>query len=93
MWSQDEFADFIENFLDSSCISSKELHGLKFAKRLTENVREMSDDDHQSLVRAGYSDEEILHLVQVTSYFNFVNRMAEGLGVTMETTDHFDIEL
>lgn len=33
---------------------------------------------------AGLSDEELLHATQITAYFNFVNRMAHGLGVELE---------
>jgi alkylhydroperoxidase family enzyme len=40
----------------------------------------------QALRSAGLSDEEILHATQVTAYFNFVNRMAHGLGVELESS-------
>ncbi|WP_372366122.1 hypothetical protein [Candidatus Uabimicrobium sp. HlEnr_7] len=66
-------------------ISNKELQGLLFAKKLTVKVSNVATADHQKLLDANYNDEEILHLVQITSYFNFVNRMAEGLGVKIET--------
>lgn len=33
---------------------------------------------------AGLSDEELLHATEVVAYFNFVNRMAHGLGVELE---------
>ena len=93
LWSSGEFADFLENFLDSKVISSKERCGLLFARKLTKSVATMNEGDHGQLTAAGYSDEEILHLVQITSYFNFVNRMAEGLGVKMEGENHFSIDL
>lgn len=41
----------------------------------------------QPLRDAGLDDREILHLVQVVGYFNYVNRHADGLGVTLEP-DH-----
>ena len=41
-----------------------------------------SDVDH--LGKLGFSDAEILDIVQVTAYYNFVNRLACGLGVELE---------
>lgn len=38
----------------------------------------------EALRKAGYSDELILHAVEVVSYFNYVNRMVSGLGVELE---------
>jgi len=33
---------------------------------------------------AGLDDEAILHVCEVASYFNYVNRMADGLAVRLE---------
>lgn len=44
----------------------------------------MEEEDVEELRGAGLDDEAILHLVEVVSYFNFVNRMADGLGVSLE---------
>jgi len=33
---------------------------------------------------AGFQDESILAATQITAYFNFVNRIAHGLGVELE---------
>jgi alkylhydroperoxidase family enzyme len=41
----------------------------------------MTGEDVERLRRTGFSDEEILSINLITSYFNFVNRVAEGLGV------------
>ncbi len=45
----------------------------------------MSETDITHLREAGMSDAEILDTCQVASYYNFVNRMAQGLGVELET--------
>lgn len=44
----------------------------------------MDEDDVEALRRAGLSDEAVLHLCEVVAYYNFVNRTAEGLGVSLE---------
>lgn len=57
---------------------------LRYAEKLTRSVREMGEADIRGLRDAGLGDADILHVAQVTAYFNYVNRMAEGLGVQLE---------
>ena len=40
--------------------------------------------DVEALGRAGATDEEIHATVQVASYFNYINRVADALGVDLE---------
>ena len=54
---------------------------LEFAEKLTLYPGNMEEDDVKSLRENGYSDEEILSIALITNYFNFVNRVANGLGV------------
>jgi uncharacterized peroxidase-related enzyme len=57
---------------------------LDYAVQLTVKPHSVKDEHVQKLRDAGCSDLEILDICQITSYFNFVNRMAEGLGVQLE---------
>ncbi|HEY3022833.1 MAG TPA: peroxidase-related enzyme, partial [Actinomycetota bacterium] len=34
--------------------------------------------------RVGFSDADVLHIAEVTAYYAFVNRIADGLGVELE---------
>ena len=58
---------------------------LGYSEKLTLSPSEMTADDLDPMRAAGLSDEAILHACEVVSYFNFVNRMADGLGVTLES--------
>jgi uncharacterized peroxidase-related enzyme len=58
---------------------------LDYSEKLTLSPSEMTPDDLMPMRSAGLSDEAILHACEVVSYFNFVNRMADGLGVTLES--------
>jgi alkylhydroperoxidase family enzyme len=49
---------------------------------LTRTPAAVSEHDMDYLREAGLSDEEILDVALVTAYFNFVNRIALGLGVS-----------
>ncbi len=57
---------------------------LGYAEKLTLSPADMSADDLEPMRAVGLSDEAILNACEVVSYFNFVNRMADGLGVTLE---------
>lgn len=57
---------------------------LDFAIRLTRAPSETGDEDVGRLRAANLDDREIVDLCQVVAYFNFVNRLAEGLGVELE---------
>jgi uncharacterized peroxidase-related enzyme len=57
---------------------------LVFADKLTLEPRAMRPEDVDALREVGLDDRAILETVQVTAYFNFVNRLADGLGVALE---------
>ena len=57
---------------------------LAYADKLTVSPAAMTAEDIVPMRSAGLSDEEILHVCEVVSYFNLVNRMADGLGVSLE---------
>jgi len=44
----------------------------------------MTEEDVIALRSVGFSDAAILDINQVTAYFAYVNRMADGLGVELE---------
>lgn len=51
------------------------------AVKLTRSPGDMTDADVTSLREASWSERAVLDIVLVTSYFNFVNRITNGLGV------------
>lgn len=57
---------------------------LNYAAKLTHMPAKVRKEGVKNLREAGLNDREILDLAQVVAYFNFVNRMAEGLGVELE---------
>ncbi|MFW6196681.1 MAG: peroxidase-related enzyme [Thermoplasmatota archaeon] len=52
-----------------------------YAVKLTNSPDEIQEGDIDELKDVGFSDENILNINLVASYFNFVNRIALGLGV------------
>ncbi len=57
---------------------------LDYAIKLTKTPWEMGEADVIVLRDVGFSDAAILDINQVTSYYAYVNRLADGLGVELE---------
>ena len=57
---------------------------LDYAVKLTLTPWEVFDGDVERLREVGFDHAAILDICQVVSYFNYVNRMADGLGVELE---------
>ena len=57
---------------------------LDFAVKLTQTPGRMDPADLDGLRAHGFDDRAIHHIVQVTSLFNYYNRIADGLGIAGE---------
>ena len=62
----------------------KELALLRYAAKLTTDVGKMVKSDFEALKIAGCEDGEILEVNQVCAYFNYSNRLLNGLGCTTD---------
>ena len=57
---------------------------LEFAARLTTAPGPDHSPGVETLKGHGFADEAILHVTLIVGYFNFVNRVANGLGAELE---------
>ena len=57
---------------------------LDYSDKLTRTPARCERADVDALRKAGANDEEISATVQVAAYFNYINRVADGLGVDLE---------
>ena len=55
-----------------------------YALKLTLHPWDMRNEDLDPLRRLGMTDRDIVDANQVVAYFNYVNRVADGLGVELE---------
>ncbi len=55
-----------------------------YAEKLTLAPWKVGREDVEALRAAGFDDRAILDACQVVCYFNFVTRLADGLGVDLE---------
>lgn len=58
---------------------------LRYCAKLTKEPWNMKEQDVKSLRKAGFSDVDILDINQITAYYAYVNRLADGLGVNLES--------
>ncbi len=66
-------------------ISDSDRAMLDYAVKLTMEPWNMVEDDVIMLREQDFSDAAILDINQVTGYYAYVNRLADGLGVELET--------
>lgn len=57
---------------------------LEYAIKLTLLPSKVTSQDVDQLRGAGFSDRDVLDIVEVTAYYAYANRIADGLGVAVE---------
>ena len=54
---------------------------LDYATKLTRNATRVTPQDHARLRAAGFDDRGILQITLIAAWFNYINRVADALGV------------
>ena len=54
---------------------------LDYVSQLTRDATRISEQDHQRLRAVGFDDRAILQITLISSWFNYINRVADALGV------------
>jgi uncharacterized peroxidase-related enzyme len=67
-----------------AALSATDRAMLDYVYKLTLTPAAVCRGDVQALRDAGFDDGAILDIAQITAYFAFVNRTADGLGITIE---------
>jgi uncharacterized peroxidase-related enzyme len=52
-----------------------------YVVKLTKDATQCSPADHKKLRAAGFDDKGILQITLIASWFNYINRVADALGV------------
>jgi uncharacterized peroxidase-related enzyme len=65
-------------------LAPRELARLDFAVKLTKSPSGVRQGDLDALRRHGFTDEHLVDAVHCVGYFNFINRVLDGLGVDPE---------
>ncbi len=62
-------------------ISAADRAMLDYVVQLTRDATRISPQDHERLRAAGFDDTAILQITLIASWFNYINRVADALGV------------
>jgi alkylhydroperoxidase family enzyme len=54
---------------------------VEYVVQLTKDATQISPEYHERLRNAGYDDQAILQITLIASWFNYINRVADALGV------------
>lgn len=65
-------------------ITSQERVMLDYVIKLTRDATMVSKEDHEKLRAAGFDDQGILQITLIAAWFNYINRVADALGVGRE---------
>ena len=57
---------------------------IDYAVKLTRDATKVGKDDHEKLRAAGFEDQAILQITLIASWFNYINRVADALGLGRE---------
>ncbi|MGB9435831.1 MAG: hypothetical protein WBQ89_26520 [Candidatus Acidiferrum sp.] len=68
----------------SAPISEQDKAMLEYVVKLTRDATQCSPEDHQKLRAVGFDDRGILQITLIASWFNYINRVADALGVGRE---------
>ncbi|HKE56657.1 MAG TPA: hypothetical protein VKB46_08150 [Pyrinomonadaceae bacterium] len=62
-------------------ISEQDRVMLDYVVQVTRDATRISPADHDRLRQAGFDDRGILQITLIASWFNYINRVADALGV------------
>jgi len=82
--SDDALAERVEADYTTAGLEPRRVAMLHYALKLTTSPSQMVRADVDALRGAGFDDADILELCEVVAYYAYANRIADGLGVTLE---------
>jgi uncharacterized peroxidase-related enzyme len=77
----------LQEDFSKALISKRDRALLEYAAKLTRQPSLVDEMDVRRMAGEGFTDEEILRVNLIVSYFNFVNRIVAGLGTPLEETN------
>jgi len=76
-----ELVEALQRDYRSAAISEQDRAMLDYVVKLTKDATKITPDDHATLRAVGFDDQGILQITLIASWFNYINRVADALGV------------
>ena len=84
MTLDDALIEALKKDYTTAPITADERVMLDYVVKLTKDATTIWKDDHDRLRAAGFDDKAILQITLIASWFNYINRVADALGVGRE---------
>lgn len=81
MTLDESLANAIKQDYTKAALSRRERAMLDYVAKLTRTPWLMQEEDVDLLRENGFDDTAVLQVNLIASYFNYINRVADGLGV------------
>ena len=87
MTLDDELVAALRADYTTAPITAAERVMLDYVVQLTKDAVKITPDHHERLRAAGYDDRAILQITLISAWFNYINRVADALGVGRENIE------
>ena len=77
----DEMVAALRKDFRSAPVSEQNRVMLEYVVKLTKDATQCSPADHVKLRAVGFDDQGILQITLIAAWFNYINRVADALGV------------
>jgi len=77
----EEFVRALEENYTQALITNAERVMLDYVVQLTKDATRIGPHHHEALRAEGFDDRAILQITLIASWFNYINRVADALGV------------
>ena len=84
MTLDEELVKALQEDYRTAPISEADRVMLDYVSQLTRDATRSSQDDHEQMRSHGFDDRAILQITLIASWFNYINRVADALGVGRE---------
>ena len=84
MTLDDEFVAAIRKDFRTAPITAQDRVMLEYVETLTKDATRLGREDQEKLRAAGFDERGILQITLIASWFNYINRVADALGVGRE---------
>ena len=81
MTLDEELVKALQEDFRTAPISEPDRVMLDYVAQLTRDATRISRPDHERLRAVGFDDRAILQITLIASWFNYINRVADALGV------------
>ena len=84
MTLDDELVRALQDDYRTAPIPEQDRVMLDYVLQLTKDATRIGPGDHERLRAVGFDDQGILQITLIASWFNYINRVADALGVGRE---------